>query len=139
MDIALIKKDNKLEPVYQSDIETIKGLETGREYWFNLKNSRNLKHHRKLFAIIKLFIANTDGKYTTEQVLAWLKIKAGYYNVISVSVKGKKTPFSIPDSISFEKMGQKKFSEFYEHSVILMADALGITVYVLENEANDYL
>ena len=135
MEIALYRENSILRLAFKSDSDSLLSLEAGRPYTFKVKDDRNLRHHRKFFAIVKLFISNMDKPYTTEQVLTWLKIKAGLYK--EAKIQGD--TILLPDSISFEKMGQKKFNEFYEHSVQLMAGVLGISVYSIENGAEEYL
>jgi len=92
-------------------------------------SERILKHHKKLFAIMKIFLDNFDVDMTIEELLIYLKIKVGYYK--EIIIKGQK--IIVPKSINFFEMSQQEFEIFYDLTVKIMANALGITRQELEN------
>lgn len=92
---------------------------------------RNIKLHRKLFAIIKKVINNLNDWYTPEEFLIILKIKMGYYKTVNLNNK----KYIIPKSISFSEMDNEEFSIFYKTAVSIMAKILGVSVEQLEEEA----
>lgn len=92
--------------------------------------NRILKHHRKLFAVIDVFLENLDIELTVEECLTYLKIKTGRYK----KIKMNGADVIIPNSISFAEMEQTEFEKFYNEALGIMAGALGVKKSELENE-----
>jgi len=55
MKITLIKQlNNTFKIAYDSDYETTKKIKVGEPYEFEFKNVRNLKFHKKFFALMNM-------------------------------------------------------------------------------------
>lgn len=76
---------------------------------------RNVKHHRKLFALLQLICNNTEYYDTPERALVAVKLAAAFYDPIVDPVTGHVE--KIPHSICFEKMGQEDFEVFYSAAI----------------------
>ena len=135
MKIGILKHKHRIEPLYPSDVQAFIKLPDG-EYQIDIKQVRNLKHHRKFFAILTLVCANSEKWDIPEQVLAALKIKLGYYNWVT-GFDGEM--HAIPGSINFGKMDQAAFIKFYDAALPLLAKEIGITADELETNYKDYM
>ncbi len=86
------------------------------------KELRNPGHHRKFFALVNLVFENAPESVvtnyqTTELFLAALKISVGHCDVVwarSPQHRNQYVPCHIPKSISFAKMDQHEFEQFYD-------------------------
>lgn len=96
------------------------------------RRPRNVKHHRKLFALLNLAVDNWPVETTTEALLGLVKIKTGHTTPIQ-SAGG--TIHHIPRSINFESMGQDEFEPFYDAALKLIAIALGVDPETLNTES----
>jgi len=98
------------------------------------RRPRNLQHHKKLFALLKIAVDNWPGDEPTtiEGLLGAIKISGGHYDVVQT----KKGVWKIPKSINFESMDQKEFEPFYEHAILVISRVLGVPPEDLEREAN---
>jgi len=108
-------------PKYEGGLEISRKMPLGQEVAASAtdRDLRNLMHHRKLFALLKLCMENMPDKYkdlfkSTEQLLDELKLQAGHVEK-RTSLGGK--VYFVPKSISFDKMGQSDFAEFYKKIV----------------------
>lgn len=107
MKIVLHKYNNVFHSIESEDIDSLKD----GEYLANLTQPRNLRFHKKFFAMLKKVFENQDI-YTDVESLRWeLLLKAGYYKK-HCTLKGKMLYF--PDSISFENMDQIEFEDLYK-------------------------
>lgn len=78
---------------------------------FEYSTPRNGKHHRKLFALLKLIAENSEVYNTTEKALIAVKLCAGYSEPSIDPRTGEL--IQVPRSISYESMGQEDFERFY--------------------------
>ena len=135
-EIVLIKTGPAaLQCAYESDQEKLKELKIGQQYKFKKSDDRNPLHHKKLMAIFHVVADNTENFGSVRQVMEYCKIKAGEVDIIGVNGE----IHVIPRSISFDKMGQSKFNEFYKKSVDICAGVLGIDPEALQNESMERL
>lgn len=89
----------------------LKVMKPGQCMRFEWSSPRNPQHHRLLFALIQLITENSEAYRTTEQALVAIKLAAGYFEPVVDPRTGHVVP--VPQSISFEKMGQEDFERFY--------------------------
>lgn len=113
MKINLIKHYQVLLPSLPQDAELLEGIGFGEILEVEIKRPRNGKFHRKFFALLQVVKESTDYD-NVEQILLLLKLKLGHYETI-VNTNGK--PIYYPKSISFAKMEQPEFEQFYSQSV----------------------
>ncbi|PHR23603.1 MAG: hypothetical protein COA36_16865 [Desulfotalea sp.] len=112
MKICLIKGlDNKFSIAYPSDYEVARKLKAGKEYYFEVKNSRNIKFLRKFFALMKVVYENQEVYNNMDHLRRDLTVSAGFYTT-RVTIKGETVIEA--ESISFSKMDAVQFSEFYD-------------------------
>ncbi|NMC98892.1 MAG: DUF1367 family protein [Bacteroidales bacterium] len=114
----------------ESMLEDFLKLENGF-YYIELKRQRNILHHRKFFAILKIW-AEYKG-IDLSSALVVLKILLG--EVETVEYMGKK--IVIPKSISFESMDEVEFTEFYNKAILFLATDMGLTKEELEMNIED--
>ena len=81
---------------------------------------RNYQFHKKFFAMIHMVAESMDKP--EELVLKWIKIAVGLYD--EMIMPGGKIVY-VPRSISFAKMDQPEFDEFYLPAVKAAADLVG--------------
>lgn len=108
-------------PKYESDFDVSRKVEYGQEIAasYTKKDIRNLQHHRKFFALLKLAYENLPHQYENtvkniDELLIELKMQVGHRER-RVSMSGRE--YYVPKSISFAEMGQEKFEEFYNKSL----------------------
>jgi len=109
--IALIKQqDNSFKLFTDTDLEESKKIKVGEIYVYEYKKPRNLKFHRKFFALIKLLFDNQEVYQDIEDLRQDLTIAAGYYT-IRQDMHGNDVPK--PMSISFSSMDEHQFNNLY--------------------------
>ena len=72
---------------------------------------RNLKHHRKYWALVHKLFPHQTAYATREDLHDALKIGVGLFRMIRDPRTGKDVPRA--DSIAFDKLDQKGFEEVY--------------------------
>ncbi len=97
------------------------------------RRPRNINHHRKFFALLRLAVENWPVEITQEALLGLIKIKIGHANPVQ-SADG--TIHYIPRSINFESLDQQEFEPFYDSALKLIATALGVDPGTLNQEAH---
>lgn len=122
--ITLIKGLNgSLKPAYDSDYELVKKIPLNEPITFEWSKPRNYKFHKKFFALINLVYQNQEIYNNIEHLRKDLTISAGYYdlrhNFEGLEIQEAK-------SISFAKMDELDFSEFYNRIVEVIVKWLGI-------------
>ena len=111
MKIILIKQfDNSFKPAYDMDLEKLKRIKPNEFIECEIKKKRNIKFHRKFFALIDLVYQNQSTYINSEDLRADLIITAGYYTTY-INIEGSVVKKA--DSISFAKMDEHSFNEFY--------------------------
>lgn len=103
-----------LLPSNRTSEDAMQKLKTGEEYMVEVKRPRNLKHHKKFFALIGLVFDNQSRYQSTDELLDMIKIAAGHVDV-RVSPSGQE--YKIPKSINFASMDQAAFDVFYQSVV----------------------
>ncbi len=109
-------------------------LKLGEFYEVEIKKKRNVKFHRKFFALLNICFENQDHFLTIDELRHYLTMKAGFYTVV-------KTPdgeFYSPKSISFSKMDEVEFSDLYDKVFSQVLRLLGCDNEDLMNELKDF-
>ena len=136
MRILVIKTHNGLKPVYESDLENYLKIPLNEEFEIEYTKKRNVKFHRKAFALFKLAFENQNEYNTLESLRRDLIITAGYYDEIANKLTGE--VYKIPKSISFSNMDEVEFSELYEKIKDIICRWLGIANEQVEEEILQY-
>lgn len=111
MKIAVIKGfDHKLIAAHDSDLELIKKMTTGEMYEFEFKKPRNIKFHRKFFALLNLTYENQQIYNDITRMRKELTKAVGYYESF---LNHKGVLVYEAKSISFASMDEIEFSQFY--------------------------
>jgi len=112
MKIALIKGlDNKFSIAYDSDYELAKKIKPNEVYEFEYKKTRNIKFHRKFFALVNLCFSNQETFNNIEHLRKELIICAGHYELIFDLESGTQKKEAL--SISFASMDETAFNTLY--------------------------
>jgi len=124
--------NNALHPVGDVAEEFFAKLKWGMDMLVTISRPRNLAHHRKFFTMVHKVFQNQEVYRSEDDLLDALKIAIGH--VKRIIVKG--VEHVIPKSISFAKMDQDEFDDFYKRAVdFVRTDVIpGLGVAELENE-----
>ena len=106
----LKKYQSQFKPFDERGIKVVKRLRDGDiircEFW----KQRNVRFHRKFFALLKIAFENQDKYDVFEAFRAEVIMRAGYFNT-HIHLSGQES-FS-PKSISFKNMDQMEFEKLY--------------------------
>lgn len=116
-DILLVREGNKLGAAEPWGAEAIEAMHHGEMVTATLRRTRNPGHHRKFFALLNVVYKAQTRYATLEHLLNAVKIATGHYDVCSIEMRGFPVQVCIPKSISFAKMGQTAFEQFYNKAV----------------------
>jgi hypothetical protein len=111
MKLLLVKQfDNSFKVAYESDFEKLKKIKAGEFIECEIKKKRNIKFHRKFFALINLVYQNQETYNNIDHLRNDLTIASGYYTQ-RTNLQGE--VITEPKSISFASMDEHSFSEYY--------------------------
>jgi hypothetical protein len=80
MDIYLVKRsDNSFIAANDSDYDNVLKIKSGETYKYIVTKPRNIKHHRKLFALFNLVYENQEQFKHLEDLRNELTKEAGYF------------------------------------------------------------
>lgn len=102
-----------LRPADRVAEEAFAKVKPGEVVRVEMKRPRNAKHHRKYWALLALVVDNLDQSVSVETLHDWMKLKVGCVRLL----RTKSGLVELPGSISFEKMDQSQFEEFYEKAL----------------------
>ena len=113
-ELAMKRVTAGLVPVDAWGEETLAQIPLGRIVTVQARQSRNLDHHRKFFALLHIVQSNSEQYDTIERLLVMLKIAMGHVETI-ITRKGETV--YVPKSINFASMDQAEFERFYDKAV----------------------
>lgn len=114
-EVILCKRITSLIPIDDEGKEALDGIGQGELIKVKITKARNLKHHKKFFDMLQLVFSNQETYPTLKHLLTAVKLEAGWYEDEAVDVNGKRS--YLVKSISFAKMDQVEFNEFYMQSI----------------------
>lgn len=118
-------------PAHGSDFDKLNRLKYGEVRKWNSTQKRNSLHHRKFMGILRTVVNNSEKWVTIDQLLTSVKMHLGFVQLVE-GFDGEIYP--VPDSISFEKLGQEEFQDkVYNPSLPLLSKEMGISVLELES------
>lgn len=130
-----VRRGNGLYPADMHADELFSTFKDGEEVLVRVWKPRNIKHHRKLFALLRLVCHNSDGKWQDEEeLLDAIKLGTG---LSQPRQRLDGTIYRVPRSIAFASMGQAAFDRFYKRAVYLMGQILGVDPETLLEETKD--
>ena len=133
------KKLGALVPADGAAITVLSKVRHGEDVQVEIKRPRNIRHHRKFFALVNLVFENQEHYASVEDLLAALKSAVGHCTLIDARDGG--TRIAVPKSISFAKMDQAEFDAFYEKCLDVVARYFlpGVESDALRAEVEDLL
>ena len=107
---------SRVLPVNPGEDEAMNSLARDVDYRVSCTRvrGRSVQHLRFLFALIKIARENYAQPITSEAVKEVLKLRTGHVNIVQLST-GEVIMF--PASISFEKMDQDQFNQWFPRAV----------------------
>jgi len=134
--MRLIKTSMGLSPHTDEDAIELRRVGIGDILQAKALDQRNVQHHRKFFALIRVVYDNMpeqfDRHFPTQDDLRHELIKrAGFYKEY-IDLKGNKQYRA--ESISFDSMGQKRFDELYNKVLDVVVQWFLFDRDVLEGE-----
>lgn len=133
-----------LLPLYGSDYDERKRLKEGDEVLVEIKRARNVKFHKKYFALLRLTLDNLPDQvieqyrlYSPEDLNKLVKYFLGYADLVSVG----ELHYLQERSIAFDKMDESEFETFYKRAVQLIRDTFlqGVTDEQIQEELYRFL
>lgn len=106
-----------LRPVDQVGLEILDRIPPGGEVRVEITRPRNLLHHRKWFALLQAIYPHQVLYPTMDSFIAAVKCALGYGE--TVKLPDGRTVI-VPGSISFAKMDQAAFEQFYDRALDLI-------------------
>jgi hypothetical protein len=121
MTTALFRKRGRaFVPIDQEGLDALAMIRDERDVEITIKQRRNPKHHRLLFACLKFVTEHTDVFASTDAALIGLKIACGLVDPFIDPASGK--TFFVPRSISFASMEQGDFAAFFDRAVYVITE-----------------
>ena len=119
MEIFLRKRsDGSFVPEYGNDYDEVKKIPEGTEVKAVITRPRNIGHHRKFFALLRLVADNLpegmDVYKNTTLLLDEIKFQLEHFE-LRQNIDGN--PYYLVKSINFASMDQTEFKEFYSRSI----------------------
>lgn len=111
MELTLIKQlDNSFKLAYDSDYEKAKKIKAGEERKYKCTKPRNIKFHRKSFALLNMVYQNQEHYNNIDDLRTDLTIASGFYTK-RISIHGEEIIEA--KSISFASMQEHEFEKYY--------------------------
>lgn len=122
-----------LEPADDAGLEVLRRIKQGDIVRADITRPRNIRHHRKFFALLNLVWSASGEWASVEDLLIELKVRLGLTRDVIIRSTGEIV--KVPASISFAAMNQLAFDNFYERALReLCAMAGGIDSNILREE-----
>jgi hypothetical protein len=135
MQITLIKTLSGFKLAYNSDYELAKKIPLNEPIIYEWKKPRNLKFHKKFFALLNLVFENQEQYNNLDHLRKDLTISAGYYD-LRLNIEGLEIREA--KSISFAKMTDTEFSDYYNRIIDVVVKWLGIDKEDIIQNINKY-
>lgn len=114
MRLLFRKALGSLEPVDDIGTVALQKIAFGNIVTCEIRQPRNIYHHRLFFAMVNMVYQNQDRYDTADQVLTVIKIGIGHADTL---VMPSGTIVYQPKSISFANMDQTEFNRFFDLAV----------------------
>lgn len=118
MEVFLKKSNFGFVVEYGNDYDEVKKIPEGAEVKAIITRPRNIGHHRKFFALLRLVAENLPEELDIFQnqklLLNEIKFQLGHFEMFK-SIDGN--PYYEVKSISFGSMDQTEFNEFYSRTI----------------------
>ena len=111
MKIHVIKTLGGLKPYSEKAEQVFSKIQLNEVVEIDYKKQRNVKFHRKFFALINLVYQNQDHYNNIDELREDLTIEAGFYKLVVNKFTGEERRKA--KSISFSSMDEIEFNELY--------------------------
>lgn len=137
-DMFLRKRLGTLVPADPMSAQALADLPAGVTVKAVITQPRNLDHHRKWWALLQAVFPHQSTYATLDSFHAAIKVALGYGETVKLP-DGRM--IVIPGSISFARMDQAAFEQFYDRAVDLILTRIlpGLDRADLEQEVLDIL
>lgn len=105
-----------LRPAGEQSRHAFSRFEIGEVFPVEVKKTRNIKNHRRFFALIQVVSSYSEIFNTEEKALHAVKIAAGHCDFVPHPLEPGEL-MAIPKSISFAKMDEIEFQRFFSSAV----------------------
>ena len=136
MKILVTKTPSGLKPTYDSDYEIYSKIALGETFEIEYTKKRNIRFHRKFFALMKLAFENQQDYLSLERMRKRLIEVAGYYDEYRDPLT--KELVKEVHSISFASMTQYEFENLYSSVKYVIVQWIGVTDENIEEEIERY-
>lgn len=138
MKLIFRKSLGSLVPEDQEAQDVMGKIKHGNLVHVEIKRTRNLKHHKKYWALINLVFENQERYASPKQIHNALKEAAGLYEV-QQKLNGQ--PMPVLSSTSFEDMDQTAFAKYYNQCCDILAKTFlpGVTKDDLRREVEEII
>ncbi len=115
--------NGRLVPVSQYDAERMEDYAQGSVFNLSPTKQRSNPQHNLYWSTLRR-VSKATGKWPTEHHLHdELKIACGYVRIKLSALNGELV--NIPDSISFDKMTQPEFQQYFDMAMKKLAEGIG--------------
>lgn len=137
-DLYLVRTLAGLAAADDAGKDILRKIKVGKVVQCEVTQPRNVKHHRKFFALLHTVWSAAGDWPTVDDLLIELKIKLGITCEVVIRESGEVV--KIVGSISFAAMDQEAFDTFYERAIkALCSMAGGIDSAMLRQEVLNQL
>ena len=136
MKLLVIKTPRGILPLYDSDYENYAKIPMNEEFEIEYTKKRNLKFHKKYFALMKLAFENQSDYRSLNDMRRDIAIVSGFYDEVVNKISGD--VLKIAKSISFANCDENEFNEIYNASKNVISKWIGIDNETIENEIMQY-
>jgi hypothetical protein len=135
MEIYAQFNNGRIIPEYNTDYDKMAKIKPNTSYKVSITRPRNVRFHRKFFALLNLAYQNQETFDNIEHLRYWVTMKAGYYN-LTATPSGE---MFTPKSISFSSMNQEQFDELYSKSLDVIIRWMGISEQEIQQQLIDFM
>lgn len=137
MEIYLVKTlSGQFNPAFDSDYDNLKKVPVNEIIKVEYKKTRNLRFHRKFFALINLVFQNQSVYSNIDHFRKHLTIASGFYDTTICLETGAEVKEA--KSIKFSKMDEIEFSELYSRFIDTVNEYFGIDKEDLMREIEQF-
>ena len=112
MKFLAAKRLGGLQPIDEAGEAAMRNVGLGEVVTAEVKRPRNVRFHRKFFAMLQIILQNQDHYQSLDDLLDVCKLRTGHYRTIQT----KQGEVRIPNSISFAAMDDTEFADFYDRA-----------------------
>ena len=120
--LNLVRTKDGLVPIDDDSVKAISKISIGIDIFCEYKPRRNMKFHKKYFALLNAVLLNQEHFKTVDNIHEAVKYRAGHYETI-IPLIGE--PFIKTKSISFHSMDNQEFELFYNTAIDVCVELVG--------------